>query len=1044
MCWKSDRYVEIYPFEYTASHHMSAYDHPLVFINYRRAVTPDAANLLDAKLSGRYGEQAVFRDNRTLEAGCRWEATLETAIGNCAVLLVLIGKGWLECQYGKDCDAANGEKRGRLRLENPDDYVRREIEWALERQEKTGKPLILPVFFDGEEPCRKTDYPENSRLPELAAIQSRFAIDTKKNIPEQLAPLFDLLEKKVPELRPQAAAPKPKNEYVELLEHHFPLPGDIRNNPPASAAPYMELNWFKEHDARLFFGRSREIYEVCQAVHNKPTRVLLLHGLSGVGKSSLLDAGLRPRLRHPGKGWTVLHGSRRDQPGQGLPAVLNLLEQQGKNAAGPLLLLIDQAEEAITNPLDPAAAAESAATELAAFSEQLHRFLRENPAAKAILGFRKEYLPEIKNALKEAGLYRDFGANAGIDEYFLQPLGRAGILEAIHGASLDDDLRKNHFLNFSFQPGDLPETIAADIARDKGSNIAPLLQVQMLDLWKAALAASNPPVLSETLLDQTRHKNLEQFLENQLAKLPGKFRDDNWLGLALDMLHFFSTDKGTAASHTPEEIAAEYGHQPEYPALLRALAKLYLLIDNSHDPHQPYARLTHDALGPIVRAKFERREYPAQRAWFVTRSKSSGFSEADAELANAARPYLRRTDATIWTQIETEMQALEQARARERADRDFIFRSLFDEFKARIEQTDYAEALQSFQAAFKHAPEQHALLAPGIEDALFFLTEAGNPELARVALQALEQARPEQEEAVRFILQNRAADCPATRRELEQLYRADYAERLARLYPEMVPVKGGRFTMGDGKFDDAPEHPVRVGDFKIARTLVTVRQWALFCACAPDAPKLREYHPYWGLHADHPVVSVSWYNAADYLNWLSLARGKTPAYSIDKDNKDPNNLQQQDGQKFTVRRIPGADGFRLPSEAEWEFAAKGGLKGLKDNFEFSGSNNLGEVGWYKENSEGRTWPVAHPDKRPNQLGLYDLSGNAWEWCWDWFDENYYPASPKENPQGPEKGQFRVLRGGSWFNTVVFARAAVRNWNVPVTWFYSVGLRVAQD
>ena len=992
---------------------MNTHDHPPIFINYRRAVTPDAANLLDAELRGRYGEQAVFRDNRSIEAGCRWAEALEAGINNCAVLLVLIGKGWLECQYGKDCDVSNGEKRGRLRLENPNDYVRQEIEWALALKEKNKKTLILPVFIDGEEPYRETDYPEGSSLSELAAIQSRFAIDTKKNIPEQLAPLFEFLDAKVPELTRQTQQTSPRNKYIDLLERHFPLHGDIQRNPPASTAPYMDLSWFREPDARLFFGRSEKIYELCQAMHHKPTRLLLLHGLSGVGKSSLLNAGLRPRLRHPDKGWTVLFGSRRDQPEQGLCAVLAELEKQiPKESGQPLLLIIDQVEEAITNPLNHAVQEDSGKEELRAFAELLRSFLLGHPEAKCILGFRKEYLPEVKDALKIAGVYREFGAGAGIDECFLQPLDRAGIVEAIRGVSLDEELRKNHFHNFSFHPEILPDDIARDIAKDSGSNIAPLLQVQMLDLWKAALKASAPPVLSDTLLKETQYKNLEHFLEKQLGKLPEKFQDDNWLGLAVDMLHFFTTDKSTAASQSPEAVAAHYGHQPEWEVLLRCLSERYLLIDNRKDTAMPFVRLTHDALGPIVRAKFDKREYPSQRAWFILHSKSSGFSDADAQLANTARPYLRKTEAAIWTEIEKEMQERAQALAREREDRAFIFNSLLGEFEARTDQTDYSAALQTFRAAFKHDPEKRDFLIPGIEEAVFFFTEAGNAEQARAALEALEQVRPEWKAPIRFTLDNRASDCRQISRELQQIFKNEhYAAQLDRLYPTMLPVEGGKFTMGDGKYTDNPKHQVHLDSFKMARTPVTVRQYALYCACNPEAAKLREKHPYWGLHADHPVIFISWYDAVEYLNWLSLARGKAPVYEIDKENKDSNNLNlQQDSRRWTVRQMEGANGFRLPSEAEWEFAAKGGLKGLKDNFEYAGSNQLDEVGWYDQNSEAQTQPVAQ--LKANQLGLFDMSGNAWEWCRDWYAEDYYKNSPEKNPPGPEQGSSRVLRGGS--------------------------------
>ena len=111
-----------------------------------------------------------------------------------------------------------------------------------------------------------------------------------------------------------------------------------------------------------------------------------------------------------------------------------------------------------------------------------------------------------------------------------------------------------------------------------------------------------------------------------------------------------------------------------------------------------------------------------------------------------------------------------------------------------------------------------------------------------------------------------------------------------------------------------------------------------------------------------------------------------------------------------MNRLTGKK-FSLPTEAQWEYAARGGMK--SKGYKFSGSNNLGVVAWYDGNSGSETHPVAQ--KQSNELGLYDMTGNVWEWCQDWFDSNYYANSPQNNPQGPSSGDYRVLRGGSWGN-----------------------------
>ncbi len=107
--------------------------------------------------------------------------------------------------------------------------------------------------------------------------------------------------------------------------------------------------------------------------------------------------------------------------------------------------------------------------------------------------------------------------------------------------------------------------------------------------------------------------------------------------------------------------------------------------------------------------------------------------------------------------------------------------------------------------------------------------------------------------------------------------------------------------------------------------------------------------------------------------------------------------------------------YRLPTEAQWEYAARGGQssfdKGGQGGFKYAGSNNLNEVAWYDVNSSNKTHPVGQ--KRTNELGLYDMSGNVWEWCQDWYDADYYKKSPANNPTGPTSGIYCVLRGGSW-------------------------------
>ncbi|MDE7102109.1 MAG: formylglycine-generating enzyme family protein, partial [Bacteroidales bacterium] len=132
--------------------------------------------------------------------------------------------------------------------------------------------------------------------------------------------------------------------------------------------------------------------------------------------------------------------------------------------------------------------------------------------------------------------------------------------------------------------------------------------------------------------------------------------------------------------------------------------------------------------------------------------------------------------------------------------------------------------------------------------------------------------------------------------------------------------------------------------------------------------------------------------------------------------------------------------YRLPTEAEWEYAARGGQQ--VDGTKYAGSDNLDEVAWYANNSNSATHPVA--EKKANGIGLYDMSGNVWEWCSDWYEENYYANSPTVNPKGPESGESRVKRGGAYGFQAVICRVSGRNSSTPDYKGVNTGLRVVRE
>ncbi len=204
----------------------------------------------------------------------------------------------------------------------------------------------------------------------------------------------------------------------------------------------------------------------------------------------------------------------------------------------------------------------------------------------------------------------------------------------------------------------------------------------------------------------------------------------------------------------------------------------------------------------------------------------------------------------------------------------------------------------------------------------------------------------------------------------------------------MIHVPGGTFMMGSNEKEDdeQPVHQVTLSPFYIGKYEVTQAEWKEVMGRNPSFSK-----------GDNlPVEQVSWFDAVDYCNKRSVKEGLTPCYSGSGDN---------------ISCDWGANGYRLPTEAEWEHAARGGNK--SQGYAYSGSNDIGSVAWYWLNSDIETHEVG--TKAANELGIYDMSGNVFEWCWDWYAFGYYAQGPGRNPKGAGSGSGRVLRGGYFGN-----------------------------
>lgn len=236
---------------------------------------------------------------------------------------------------------------------------------------------------------------------------------------------------------------------------------------------------------------------------------------------------------------------------------------------------------------------------------------------------------------------------------------------------------------------------------------------------------------------------------------------------------------------------------------------------------------------------------------------------------------------------------------------------------------------------------------------------------------------------------------------------------------EKVSVVGGTFQMGNttGNTNETPVHSVTVNSFSISKYEITNIQYATFMNNI-------------GANIDGSL------NGVEYLNMDSA--------DIQISDTNGNFIAEAGKENFPVIAVSwfGAKAYaeyyggRLPTEAEWEFAAKGGASSV--GYIYSGSNTIDDVAWYTTNSGNTKHPVG--TKSANELGIHDMSGNVWEWTNDWYDANYYSSSSSNDPQGPASGTSRVRRGGNWNNNAYNCRVTNRNSSDPTSTFTYLGFR----
>lgn len=412
----------------------------------------------------------------------------------------------------------------------------------------------------------------------------------------------------------------------------FGIPEPTATDLPPS--PYKHLEWFTEKDTRIFFGRGQEIRQLYQAVTARDgTPVILLFGASGVGKSSLLAAGLLPRLE---KKFTV-HYLRRDGElglNRTLAKPLEIQEisadfsaawkEKDQNRDLPLLIVLDQLEEAWTRPLSLEESGDTEAEAFASTLEAIFRLPSNRPQGRLILGFRSEWLAPVLRALEDKHL--------PFERIEIHSLSTTAIEEiALGPASTEAHCRR---YNLTVDP-EVPKAIARDLApwaqlsSGLGNVIAPMLQILLSKMWTEARERNlRSPNFKVELYKELRTEGLllDDFLDSALTQLREQHPEASNSGLILDLLSHHTTSLGTAAVRNTQDIYQRYPSPERIPAILESCRSLHLITGTFQAAHsrdvsckppginQSQSRLAHDTLAPLVRRRFNTSPLPGPRS----------------------------------------------------------------------------------------------------------------------------------------------------------------------------------------------------------------------------------------------------------------------------------------------------------------------------------------------------------------------------------------------------------------------------------------------
>ena len=823
---------------------------------------------------------------------------------------------------------------------------------------------------------------------------------------------------------------------------------------------YPGIKPFTQKDQEIFFGREKEIKELSELIQLE--KLIVLYGQSGIGKSSLLQAGIAPKIesewnfspiwvrigsyipqfdQHASSFLTpresfrfrISSGNQSDSFLYKITSSDDSLWFHAKNRyltqpeSKGFLIFIDQFEELFTWPEKDIWDFKHELAELlnlemsSSFRQALQLSQKENRnilsheelnllyedlTVKVVFGIRSDRL-NLLNRLND--VLPDILRNC----YELHPLSIQQGQDAImRPAQLEGEFNSR---KFSYSPQAV-DSFLLYLSKDKEKDIEPF-QLQILCQYVESYVEDSQDDYIELTdigkLDQIYHN----YYDGQIHSLGDEGTQQKARKLLEDGL-IFEKDK-RRLSLFEGVIVRDYGLTVSQ---LQRLCQTRLLRSELDSRGGLFYEISHDALvAPILEARKERSAIEAR----ILKEQEFQRKQAEREqgLKKAWNRRIRLGGIILMSiALIAGIVAIFQ---------NFQLRQTLSNISFWAgTQVDYAhEMIASLQ--FERAQlllTQAAELDPQnqrIRDAfleiLYYYVEADQIDKAK-EINTFNKF-------IHFSLPStihRSDSLQLFRQKFSQFVGEDKLQKLEkRYYPEMVPVAGGTFFMGsnDSLAHEQPIHQVSVGNFELGKTEVTVFQYSLFCQ---SSGKKMPPPPGWGYQGDNPVVFVSWLDAVAYTEWLSNRSGKK---------------------------------YRLPTEAEWEFAARGGEPGWESGYIFSGSNNPDSIGWYKAGTDSsehepsnsiinpnRTQAVGQ--KLANSLGLFDMSGNVWEWCADWYSADYYQycvdKNLVQNPLGPEKGSLKVVRGGAWGSEAHFLRVSDRVRAVPERQLELLGFRVAAD